>query len=72
MEFYERVTTPGTRGVDSNVTRSALEQALSRAKGNRLEAARLLGISRATMFRKIRQFDLIQKRGRSHRRTETV
>ncbi len=57
-EFFEKVNLPGTRGVDTGVTRLEIEEALSKAKGNRVEAARLLGVSRATMFRKIRQYDL--------------
>ncbi len=57
-EFFEKVNLPGTRGVDTGVTRLEIEEALSKVKGNRVEAARILGISRATMFRKLRQYDL--------------
>ncbi|MBS7701798.1 GAF domain-containing protein [Chelatococcus asaccharovorans] len=42
--------------------RGAVQRALSRAKGNVSAAARLLGVSRATMHRKIARFGL----GRSH------
>jgi Nif-specific regulatory protein len=38
--------------------RDRIAQALERAGGNRLEAARLLGVSRATIFRKIKQYGL--------------
>jgi transcriptional regulator of acetoin/glycerol metabolism len=35
-----------------------IRQALDAVGGNRLRAARMLGISRATIFRKIKQYDL--------------
>ena len=38
------------------VTRATLKKAIAAAKGNRLEAARLLGISRATFFRRLKEF----------------
>ncbi|MDH3626153.1 MAG: sigma 54-interacting transcriptional regulator [Acidobacteriota bacterium] len=38
--------------------RLELQRALSAASGNRVRAARLLGVSRATIYRKIKQFDL--------------
>ncbi len=68
VEFYDKVTVPGTRGVETSVTRTEVEQALSRAKGNRVEAARLLGISRATMFRKLKLFELDEKPARHEAR----
>jgi len=68
VEFYDKVTVPGTRGVETSVTRTEVEQALSRAKGNRVEAARLLGISRATMFRKLKLFELDEKPARHQAR----
>ncbi len=43
--------------------RRLITQALRRAEGNVLEAARLLGIGRATLYRKIEQFGI----ARSHR-----
>jgi transcriptional regulator with GAF, ATPase, and Fis domain/predicted ATPase/predicted Ser/Thr protein kinase len=60
-EFRSKVAAPGTRGVDSRVTRDDLTRALAETKGNRDEAARRLGISRATLFRKLKQFDIAQK-----------
>ena len=38
--------------------RDRIAEALERADGNRLEAAKLLGVSRATIFRKIKQYGL--------------
>jgi len=35
-----------------------LREALQRSDGNRAEAAKLLGVSRATIFRKIKQYGL--------------
>ncbi len=64
-EFRGKVTAPGTRGVATGVNRDDLTRALAEAKGNRDEAARVLGISRATMFRKLKQFDIGQKRART-------
>ena len=40
--------------------RDRIAEALKRAGGNRLEAAKLLGVSRATIFRKIKKYDLRQ------------
>ncbi|HEU4402459.1 MAG TPA: sigma 54-interacting transcriptional regulator, partial [Candidatus Polarisedimenticolia bacterium] len=48
VEFYSKLNVPGARGVDTGVTREEIDRALGEAKGNRDEAARLLGISRAT------------------------
>jgi Nif-specific regulatory protein len=58
-EFFNRVTHPtGTAGVDAGLSLDDLERALTQAKGNRVTAARLLGVSRATMFRKLRQYGI--------------
>jgi Nif-specific regulatory protein len=38
--------------------RDRIAEALERSGGNRLEAAKLLGVSRATIFRKIKHYDL--------------
>ena len=38
--------------------RREIERALRETGGNRVQAARLLGISRATIFRKIKEFSL--------------
>ena len=63
-EFFGKVTLPGTRGADTRLTRDDLQRALNQANGNRDGAARILGISRATFFRKLKQFELGQKRPR--------
>ena len=60
------VTRPGPRlgGNDVPTTnlkeleRLALEQALEQADGNRAQAAKLLGISRSSVFVKIREYGL--------------
>ncbi len=50
-------------------SRQDLKSALSRAGGNRDEAARILGISRSTMFRKMRQLGVAEGRSRRGRRS---
>jgi len=52
---------PEGRGLLEEGERQALLAALERAGWNRGEAARLLGISRATLWRKMRKHGLIQK-----------
>jgi DNA-binding NtrC family response regulator len=64
-EFAKRITPVVSRGVDSGISRAALEQALETAGGDRAEAARILGISRATLFRKLRQHNVASKRRRA-------
>ncbi|OLD63152.1 MAG: hypothetical protein AUI47_10280 [Acidobacteria bacterium 13_1_40CM_2_68_5] len=71
-EFFGKVTLPGTRGADTRLTRDDLQRALNQANGNRDEAARILGISRATFFRKLKQFELGQKRPRLVRPPHTA
>jgi transcriptional regulator with GAF, ATPase, and Fis domain len=51
------MTSPQRSGATS-LNRTLLRQALASSKGNRNDAARLLGISRATLFRKMREFAL--------------
>jgi two-component system, NtrC family, response regulator HydG len=63
-EFISRLTVPGTRGVDTGVTSEDVQRALAQANGNRDQAARILGVSRATFFRKLKQFQIAQKRPR--------
>src|SRR2546426_4937402 len=47
-------TTLFRSGVDTGVTRDDVQRALNQANGNRDEAAKILGVSRATFFRKLR------------------
>jgi len=62
-EFFTRATaSTGTRGVDAGIGREAILAALAKARDSREEAARLLGISRATLFRKLRALDIEPKR----------
>ncbi len=63
-EFFGKVNLPGTRGADTRLSREDVQRALSQANGNRDEAAKILGISRATFFRKLKQFQIGQKRPR--------
>ncbi len=49
-----------------------IRQALIDARGSRDEAARRLGISRATLFRKLKQFGIQEKGSRSFRPPEQV
>jgi Nif-specific regulatory protein len=58
VEFDKAPLTTSTREPGTPLNRTALRRAIAAAKGNRNEAARLLGISRATLFRKIRQLGL--------------
>src|SRR2546425_611592 len=64
VEFFGKVNLPGTRGADTRRTRDDIQRALKQANANRDEAARILGISRATFFRKVKQFQMGQKHPR--------
>jgi len=44
--------------ISADAERRTLERALRQAKGNRSKAARLLGLSRATLYRKLKQYRL--------------
>jgi DNA-binding NtrC family response regulator len=72
VEFFGKVNLPGTRGVDTGITRDDLQRALNQANGNRDEAARILGVSRATFFRKLKQFQIGSKRPRLVRPPHTA
>jgi Nif-specific regulatory protein len=63
-EFYGKVSAPAARGSDTAITRDDLLRALTQANGNRDEAARLLGVSRATFFRKLKLLGVGQRRPR--------
>ena len=64
-EFLGRTALPELRATDSGgFTRDDLQRALSQANGNRDEAAKILGISRATFFRRLKQFEIGQRRPR--------
>jgi transcriptional regulator with GAF, ATPase, and Fis domain len=47
-----------TREVTENVERQKITEALQKAEGNRSRAARLLGISRATLYEKLKTYNL--------------
>ena len=70
VEFSQKIGLGGTRGVDSGITREDLERALSEARGSRDQAARILNISRATMFRKLKQFQVGKRQARPARRPQ--
>jgi transcriptional regulator of acetoin/glycerol metabolism len=44
--------------ISADAERRTLERALRQAKGNRSKAARLVGLSRATFYRKLKQYRL--------------
>ncbi|TVM18868.1 sigma-54-dependent Fis family transcriptional regulator [Oceanidesulfovibrio indonesiensis] len=54
QEIMANILTQGDRVVD----RGALQNALERAGGNKAKAARILGVSRQTVYRKLREFEM--------------
>jgi Nif-specific regulatory protein len=67
-DFYRKATLLPTKERESGLSREAIEKALADAGGNREEAARALGISRATMFRKLKRLDLPKQKAGPGRR----
>ncbi len=55
QDIIANILTPADRAVD----RGALQSALERAGGNKTKAARILGVSRQTVYRKLREFELV-------------
>jgi DNA-binding NtrC family response regulator len=62
-----RVVTPGAAGYDAsstgdellvNVERDHIQRALARAHGNKKAAARMLGLSRRALYRRLERLDL--------------
>ena len=70
-EFFAKISGLVARAADGALTRDDLERALAEAKGSRDEAARLLGISRATMFRRLKQLRINQPAPRPARRIQS-
>jgi DNA-binding NtrC family response regulator len=50
-----------TREVKENVEREKIREALQKAEGNRSRAARFLGISRASLYEKLKSYNLAQQ-----------
>jgi two-component system, NtrC family, response regulator AtoC len=48
----------GRKAPEPDLRREEIKQALKATRGNKVQAAALLGISRATLFRKIRQLQI--------------
>ena len=67
-DFYRKATLLPTKERESGLSREAIEKALADAGGNREEAARTLGISRATTFRKLKRLDLPKQKAGPGRR----
>jgi DNA-binding NtrC family response regulator len=56
----------GSRGLSmADAERRAIEHALHKANNNKLEAARLLGIGKTTLYRKLREYAIPEGRGNS-------
>jgi len=60
-ELFEKITTLDEKDTFTpleEMERRQIEKALMEAAGNRGRAAEMLGISRATIFRKLRKFNI--------------
>ncbi len=67
-DFYRKATASAARDIDTGKpSRVEIEKALEQADGNREQAARILGISRATMFRRLKSLDLPKGTSRGRR-----
>lgn len=49
----------------AEMERHAIEHALARSRNNKLEAARLLGIGKTTLYRKLRDYEMTDREGNS-------
>ena len=57
-ELPEAIRSPRTTGLIERVEEEAIRRALLEAGGNRLRAAEILGVSRATVYRKMKSYKL--------------
>lgn len=57
-ELPESIRSPRTTGLIERVEEEAIRRALLEAGGNRLKAAEILGVSRATVYRKMKSYKL--------------
>ncbi|MGV9195405.1 sigma-54-dependent Fis family transcriptional regulator [Microbacterium sp. MC2] len=57
-DLPESVRQPRTTGLIERVEEEAIRRALREAGGNRLRAAEILGVSRATIYRKMKSYNL--------------
>jgi len=57
-ELPEAIRSPRTTGLIERVEEEAIRRALMEAGGNRLRAAEILGVSRATVYRKMKSYKL--------------
>lgn len=56
--YFARVKGPRTKLSDPNLDRRLIKEALRQANGNRDEAAKLLGISRASFYRRFKKLNI--------------
>ena len=57
-ELPEAIRSPRTTGLIERAEEEAIRRALLEAGGNRLRAAEILGVSRATVYRKMKSYKL--------------